>query len=143
MASSRDGWNIAKEKLIQFKLEILLTEAAILFSKKGYSATSLDEIAEKLNVTKTAIYHYVKNKNDLLYQCYLRSLESTELCYRQADASGGTGLQKMCAYMQLDAKSGPLTMIPLTDLDALKNASVVKDFETRLEKCEAQFIGFI
>jgi len=143
MSPARGGWNIAKEKMIQFKLDILLTEAAILFSQKGYSATSLEEIGERLNITKTAIYHYVDNKNDLLYQCYMRSIESTELCYKRAEETGGTGLQKMINYLRLDAESGPLAMIPLTDLEALKDQDALKDFERRLQKCEDIFIGFI
>lgn len=143
MTSGKRGWHIAKEKLIQLKLDILLTEAAILFNQKGYSATSLDEIAEKLSITKTAIYHYVKNKNDLLYQCYLRSIESTEQCYKKADVTGVTGLQKMVHYLQLDAESGPVTMTPLTELDSLKDTDIRKEFEERLKTCEAIFIGFI
>ena len=143
MTSGKRGWHIAKEKLIQLKLDILLTEAAILFSHKGYSATSLDEIAEKLSITKTAIYHYVKNKNDLLYQCYLRSIESTEECYRKAATTGDTGLQKMVHYLQLDAESGPVAMTPLTELDSLKDIKARIDFEQRLKKCEGIFIGFI
>ena len=143
MTSGRRSWNIAKEKLNQLKLDILLTEAAILFNQKGYAATSLDEISEKLNITKTAIYHYVKNKNDLLFQCYSRAIESTEECYAKAEKSGETGLLKMVHYLQLDAKSGPLTMTPLIELGSLKDQNARKDFEKRLSQCEAKFVGFI
>ena len=40
--------------------------AARLFAAKGYYATTLDEIAEKMGVTKPALYYYVANKEDIL-----------------------------------------------------------------------------
>ena len=143
MVTKKSRWNIAKEKLVQLKLDILLTEAAILFNQKGYSATSLEEIAHRLSITKTAIYHYVKNKNDLLYQCYSRAIESTEQCYNEADKSGETGLQKIVNYLRLDAESGPITMTPLTELNTLKDVKAQKEFATRINQCETRFKGFI
>lgn len=45
------------------------------FNKKGFVGTSLDEIAETLHVTKGAFYYHIRNKEDLLYNCYTRSLD--------------------------------------------------------------------
>jgi AcrR family transcriptional regulator len=45
------------------------------FNKKGFTSTSLDEIADHLNVTKGAFYYHIKNKEDLLFNCYLRSMD--------------------------------------------------------------------
>lgn len=109
----------------------MLSETAILFSHKGYSATSLDDIATRLHITKTAIYHYVKNKNDLLYQCYLRSIEATERCYDEAEQSGKSGLEKLLHYLQLDAETGPIAMTPLTEIDVINAPALT----TRLEHC--------
>jgi AcrR family transcriptional regulator len=39
----------------------------------------LTRIAKRLRITKTALYHYVRNKNELLYLCYQRSVELTEI----------------------------------------------------------------
>lgn len=39
--------------------------ASALFMEKGYSATTMDEIASRLGVTKAAIYQYYKSKTDL------------------------------------------------------------------------------
>ncbi|MCR5824295.1 MAG: TetR/AcrR family transcriptional regulator [Lachnospiraceae bacterium] len=46
--------------------EKLLNAALELFSKKGYSATSVDEIAEAVGMTGPSIYKYFKGKEDLL-----------------------------------------------------------------------------
>lgn len=54
--------------------EIIRT-AAKLFASKGYHATTLDEIARKLGVTKPALYYYVKSKRQLLEEIVNRIME--------------------------------------------------------------------
>jgi AcrR family transcriptional regulator len=48
--------------------EILHTAAAVL-TERGYSATNLDEIAERLDVAKATIYHYFDSKDALISAC--------------------------------------------------------------------------
>src|SRR5437660_3961614 len=43
----------------------LVHAARRLFSRNGYSATSLDEVCERARVTKGALYHHFTNKQDL------------------------------------------------------------------------------
>ena len=43
----------------------ILEEAAVLFEKNGYSATTLDDIAKAVGATKGAIFHHFKSKKDL------------------------------------------------------------------------------
>lgn len=45
---------------------MIIAAAAELFAKKGYRATSLDEIAEKLGVKKSSFYHYINSKEEVL-----------------------------------------------------------------------------
>lgn len=51
----------------------ILDAAVELFSKKGYDATRVNEIAETANVTKGLIYYYFKSKEEIL-DCLLRLL---------------------------------------------------------------------
>lgn len=51
----------------------ILRTAAQLFAEKGYEATSLDNIAERLGMHKATLYHYVDNKESILYQCLVLS----------------------------------------------------------------------
>jgi TetR/AcrR family transcriptional regulator len=46
--------------------EAILAHAAHLFAKKGYSATSMNEVAEACGVSKPTLYHYVRDKYQLL-----------------------------------------------------------------------------
>lgn len=55
--------------------EQILHGAAKVFSRKGFHASTVDEIAKELGLTKASIYYYVSDKSDLLYQLYKRAME--------------------------------------------------------------------
>lgn len=55
--------------------EKILAESARVFNRRGYHGTTLDEIARAIGLTKPALYYYVKNKEDLLFQCHQRALD--------------------------------------------------------------------
>ncbi len=57
--------SIRKQKIID--------TAAALFHKKGYSSTSLDDVARELGITKAALYHYVSSKDKLLSTIYTQA----------------------------------------------------------------------
>jgi AcrR family transcriptional regulator len=48
--------------------EILLKNATNLFSQKGYSNTSIREIGKKAGISSSIIYHYFKNKEEMLFE---------------------------------------------------------------------------
>ena len=54
----------------------IIDTAASLFHKKGYSSTSLDDVSKEFGITKAAIYHYVKNKDELLSIIYTQAFEN-------------------------------------------------------------------
>ena len=59
------------------KHERVLDEAARQLNEKGVLLTSLAEIAAKLGVTRGAMYYYVADREDLVFQCYRRAAEIT------------------------------------------------------------------
>src|SRR5512134_929514 len=50
----------------EFKRRRILEEARELFFAQGYESTTLDAIAESLNVTKPFLYSYFRNKSEIL-----------------------------------------------------------------------------
>jgi len=44
----------------------IFDQATKLFARKGYAGTSLQDIADAVGLTRPALYHYVKNKSELL-----------------------------------------------------------------------------
>ncbi|RJP27643.1 MAG: TetR/AcrR family transcriptional regulator [Actinobacteria bacterium] len=53
----------------------IIAVSARLFREKGYRATTMDDIACELNVTKPALYYYIKTKHDLLYAICKSAIE--------------------------------------------------------------------
>ena len=54
-----------KEDAEQTRLAILAS-AMDIFYEKGYSKTTFDEIAKRINLTKGAVYWYFRNKPDIV-----------------------------------------------------------------------------
>ncbi|TXD64240.1 TetR/AcrR family transcriptional regulator, partial [Mitsuaria sp. TWR114] len=48
--------------------EEILAQAARLFANQGYPATSMNQVAEACEVSKPTLYHYVRDKHELLAQ---------------------------------------------------------------------------
>lgn len=49
----------------EMRIDQIYRAAARLFVDKGYAATSMNEIAEAVGITKAGLYYFVKSKNDL------------------------------------------------------------------------------
>lgn len=53
-----------------------IQEAAIdLFSKKGFQATTMEQIASSVNIARTSLYEYFKSKEDILYSLIHEAVE--------------------------------------------------------------------
>src|SRR5687768_3279860 len=44
----------------------IFDQATRLFAQRGYAGTSIQDIADAVGLTRPALYHYVKSKDDLL-----------------------------------------------------------------------------
>lgn len=64
--------------------ELIVQTAAALFQEKGYAATTVQDIADRLGCTKAALYYYVKGKEQLLRDIYDKAMTTAER--RLADA---------------------------------------------------------
>ena len=89
-----------REQERKVKRDAVLRTAGRLFTEKGFHATSLDEVAERLHVTKPTLYYYVKNKDEILFECVRISLEMLHADVAAAAASGAKPLDKLEAAMR-------------------------------------------
>jgi TetR/AcrR family transcriptional regulator len=48
--------------------EMILTRAAELFARRGYPATSMNQVAEAAGLSKATLYHYYRDKYSLLVE---------------------------------------------------------------------------
>lgn len=63
-----------KHRRARKRLAVLRTGAR-LFNQRGYERTTLDDIAEALNVSKRTLYYYVRSKEEILAACNRLGLE--------------------------------------------------------------------
>jgi AcrR family transcriptional regulator len=81
------------------KREAVLQTAAQLFLDKSYGRTSMNDVAEKLNITKPALYHYFRNKEEILIECYRLGTGMIEEILNDIADHCGTGLEKVEAFI--------------------------------------------
>jgi len=84
-----------REKQNEIKRDAFLQVGSQMFNQRGYMGASLDDVAEQLDVTKGAFYYHIKNKEDLLYQCFKRSLELIADMIERAGKDGQNGAEKV------------------------------------------------
>jgi AcrR family transcriptional regulator len=77
-ADQNGASKIEKMKRVRITQKAIEGVASELFARKGFGATSLDDIAEALGVTKGALYYHVKNKEEILRLIYLTVLTVSE-----------------------------------------------------------------
>jgi AcrR family transcriptional regulator len=76
-------------------LESLLGVAVTVFNERGYDATSMDELAARLGVTKSAIYHHVPGKADLLGLALDRALNGLFAVTAEPGALTGRAIDRL------------------------------------------------
>ena len=91
---SKPSQGFDREEQHRQKQEAFYKTGTWFFNKAGFNGASLDDIAEHLNVSKGAFYYHIRNKEDLLYACYERSIEITRRIHRRVMSAQLTGLQK-------------------------------------------------
>ena len=93
-----------REQQREAKRNAVLQAAAQLFNERGFHATSLDDIAARLNVTKPTLYYYVKNTDEILLQCVSKGLEMMLEGIGASRAAGGKAIDQLMTCMQVYAR---------------------------------------
>ncbi len=114
---------IAAETRFNVKRDRILKAAARCFNEKGYSGTSLKDVAKHLGLTDAALYYYVKNKEELVYQCYLRAAELGREAMERAESEGDSGMQRARLYIRyhvdvMVGERGPVAI--MSEIPSLK-----------------------
>ena len=99
MATNND-WHFDREQQRHLKRAKLLKVAAECFNQKGFSGTSLKDVAKKLNITDAALYYYVKNKEELVNLCYVRALDLGQSALDRAIEEGATPLEQLELFIR-------------------------------------------
>ncbi len=76
-------------------LDSLLDVAVALFNERGFEATSMDSLADRLGVTKSAIYHHVPSKVELLRLALDRALDGLFVVLDEPGATTGPAIDRL------------------------------------------------
>jgi TetR/AcrR family transcriptional regulator len=102
---------LARPRSADFDLqrEQMLVTAAQLFATRGYTATTMQELASACKVSKATLYHYVRDKNDLLAQITRGHVARLEALVQQVQAQDLNAQSRLRAlivhFMQVYARA--------------------------------------
>jgi AcrR family transcriptional regulator len=88
----------AKVEIEIQKRESVIQAAAVSFARNGYHGTTMDQIAEMLDISKPTLYKYYKNKSELLHACDEKATERFLELARECVELDGTALDKIKHY---------------------------------------------
>ena len=111
--------------------EEILHAALATVRDRGYHATTLDDIAERLGIRKTALYHYFPDKDSILYACHKESLaeldrmiDSSESCCSSARERLAYLIREHVRVMTDELEGSPLAF-EVTALSHDRRAEVI------------------
>jgi len=113
----------SEETRFQQQRDRVLKAAAHCFNRKGFSGTSLKDVADMLGLTDPALYYYVRNKEELVYLCYVRAADVGREAMDRAAAEAGTGLDQVQRYLRyhiefMVGEHGPIAI--MSEIPSLK-----------------------
>lgn len=128
----------------------ILDAAVILFREQGYESARLEELAERVGLTKAAIYHYFPKKSDLLIgiceraiaesmnrqENILNSAEPVEVRFRRAISDHVEGMAKNVAVWDVFFRE-----FELQDMDDARFRTIrrqMREFGDRFEQLLAE-----
>ncbi len=82
------------------KRDAVLLAAVRLFNERGFHATSLDDVAASLGVTKPLIYHYLGAKDQVLFECMRIGLQQLREAAEAVARQPGTGMERLKTFLR-------------------------------------------
>ncbi|PSK98347.1 TetR family transcriptional regulator [Murinocardiopsis flavida] len=115
--------------------ERIRSVALELFAQNGFESTSLREIAERLGITKAALYYHFPSKNDLLAELVLPLTDDMAAMLSRVEAAGTPARTVIEETFDLFHRHRPLFQAVVNDFAALGRTGVVPlllDWRTRV-----------
>ena len=125
-----------REKQFASKRQAVILAAGQVFRRRGYHNASMAEIAKNLGLTKAALYYYVRNKEEVLYECHLMAYDAMDEILA-AKHEGTSALERLEAlyidFVNMLTASG---VSLLTDVNSLggENKTEVLTRRTKIER---------
>jgi len=114
----------------EMRLEIMKSAAAA-FGRRGYYGASVDEIAGALHMTKGNLYHYFKDKEDILFACHEYALDLLLRLLKRAQGGSHLPQEKLrriivsFVHLMIDELRGTALTMDVQALSASRRKSVI------------------
>jgi AcrR family transcriptional regulator len=76
-------------------LSAVLAAAVQLFNERGYEATSMDDVARRLGITKSSLYHHVAGKQELLRIAVDQALDGLDEVMAEAERLPAPAIERL------------------------------------------------
>ncbi len=76
-------------------LGAVLAAAVRLFNERGYEATSMDDVAKRLGITKSSLYHHVTGKQELLRIAVGQALDGLHEAMDEVEAQDAPAIDRL------------------------------------------------
>ena len=111
-----------------------------------YKRQTLNDVAERLNITKPALYNYFRGKEEILFECWMLGQERVDELIAEIAAGGGTGLTKLrklvrayAAVMTTDYGASMVRFNPRDLSD--KNSKIVRAAKKSVDRTFRRYIS--
>jgi len=84
-----------REEILAYKRERIIEEAVKLFYARGFTGTTLDDVAAELGVTKPFIYTHFRSKVELLAALCTPTIEMSLAAVENAAKGPGTPMERL------------------------------------------------
>lgn len=81
------------------KREAVLRTAVRMFLERSYARTSMNDVATQLSITKPALYHYFRNKEEILVEIFRCGTDLIDRMLDAIEAEEKPGLDKVADFI--------------------------------------------
>jgi len=127
-----------QQEMHSLKVTHILREAGALFVEHGFVGTTMDAIAERLEMSKPFIYQFFKNKHALLLALYDAELRDSLSVLEDASARGGTPVERLVNFIEVAVRKNVKNQ-GLTSMLALEEKHLSKAKMSEIQALEGQF----
>jgi AcrR family transcriptional regulator len=100
--------------------ERIVTVATERFAAKGFAATSLQDIADRLGVTKAALYYHFRRKDDLIAEVLAPMVVDVEDWFRRVEERHPPPREALESYFEVVQRHGAVLAAIARDPAALE-----------------------
>ncbi len=92
----------------------IIDAAAAIFHEKGYAATSIQDVAEAVDILKGSLYYYIKSKDDLLFSVIEEVHEGGLRNLEVGKAADGSALDRIRGFVTRHAAYNAANLVKMT-----------------------------